>query len=198
MPQVLFIIGMVALLLAFVALVVTLMLFIRLKIPAVIGELTGQTATAEIARIRAEGISRQAKGRSLQSIIGQETGSGSFDLQKLGLQTSGVLGHKEDLTGRIEDRPGHGDSGDRGTVLLSPADNAIPAEPMTELLRPNAVPTEPMTELLQAYAVPPRGDSRTVPLSPTEPMTELLQPNAVPAEPMTELLGEDPRDGAGR
>ncbi|MDR0458993.1 MAG: hypothetical protein LBG68_00815 [Coriobacteriales bacterium] len=158
MPQVLFIVGVVALLLAFVALVVTLMLFIRLKIPAVIGELTGQTATAEIARIRAEGISRQAKGRSLQSIIGQETGSGSFDLQKLGLQTSGRLSTGFSGEG-VESHP----LNPAPSQLSIPTTQAAWAEPMTELLTEHRTMAEPMTELLEANTVW------------VEPMTELLK-----------------------
>ena len=68
----------------FVALAVVL--FFVFDIRAVIGELTGKTATAEIARIREQGVTRQYKGRTLQSIVLDEQGvSTDFSLDKLKL-----------------------------------------------------------------------------------------------------------------
>jgi hypothetical protein len=56
--------------LAFLALVGTAILFFVLDIRGIVGELTGKTATAAIAKIREEGAYRQQKGRSLASIVG--------------------------------------------------------------------------------------------------------------------------------
>jgi hypothetical protein len=80
------IITIVAFVLSVLFAVGALVLFFRFRIRDVIGELTGKTATEEIAKIREQGITRQGKARSLQVIIGiQGTDSGSFNLEKLGL-----------------------------------------------------------------------------------------------------------------
>lgn len=72
--------------LAVVFLAVGVALFFILDIRSVIGELTGKTATTEIARIREQGTTRQYKGRSLQSIVLDSDGaSADFSLDKLDL-----------------------------------------------------------------------------------------------------------------
>jgi hypothetical protein len=61
-------------------------LFFAFRMRSVIGELTGKTATNEIAKIREQGVGRQHKGRSLQSIVsaaGSGSGSMDFSLEQL-------------------------------------------------------------------------------------------------------------------
>jgi hypothetical protein len=173
MPQTLMSISVTSFTLSVVAAITALVLFFRLRIKSVIGELTGKTATAEIARIRAEGISRQAKGRSLQSIIGQENGSNSFDLKKLGLQDeqdAQVLPVAEamqttqsaqlaQLAQSVEaDSMLQASQSDQVSLQTELLGNDSTAEPMTEALSQSKPADEPMTELLQAS-------------QPTEPMT---------------------------
>jgi len=106
--------------------VAAVVFFFRLKIREIIREMTGKTASAEIARIREQGITRQGRARSLQSII-DATGTDNtlFSVEKLDLAANEPM-----------------------TVILSPQ---TPAEPMTELLDTGS-PAEPMTELLVTEA----------------------------------------------
>ena len=74
--------------LAVVFLAVAIVLFVVFDIRGVVGELTGRTATTEIAKIREQGTTRQYKGKSLQSIIlDDSTGSTDFSLDKLDFNT---------------------------------------------------------------------------------------------------------------
>jgi hypothetical protein len=75
--------------LAVVFLALGIFLFIIFDVRAVIGELTGKTATTEIARIREQGATRQYKGRSLQSIVlNTDTGPIAFSFDKLSLEAA--------------------------------------------------------------------------------------------------------------
>ena len=98
-----------------IAFIVAITLFFRLRIKEVYLELTGKTATAEIARIREQGIVRQSKGRSLLSVIGETTDNNSFDLDKIGF-----AGSPEPMT----------------ELLGSEVGGESKHEPMTELLEP--------------------------------------------------------------
>ena len=69
MAETLFTIGIVCLAFAGVGLILTAFLFIKLRIPSVIAELTGKTAKDAIKRMRAESNLREHGGRSLQSIM---------------------------------------------------------------------------------------------------------------------------------
>lgn len=72
--------------LAVLLVAIALVFFIVFDIRAVVGELTGKTATSEIARLRSEGMSQKHKGRSLQSIIDSKSmDTTDFSLDKLNM-----------------------------------------------------------------------------------------------------------------
>ena len=90
MAETLFTIGVVCLILAGVGLILTVFLFIKLRIPAVIAELTGKTAIDAIYRMRTESNLREHGGRSLQSILdGVDTGDSSQHPGKNGKSAKG-------------------------------------------------------------------------------------------------------------
>jgi len=90
MAETLYTIGIVCLIIAGIGLIFTISLFVRLRIPDVIAELTGKTAIEAIKRIRAENNLREHGGRSLQSILdGAETANSSHHVEKNGKSTKG-------------------------------------------------------------------------------------------------------------
>jgi len=90
MAETLFTIGIVCLSIAGVGLIFTVVLFVKLRIPSVVGELTGKTAKDAIKRIRTENNLREHGGRSLQSILdGVKTDSSQHHPEKNGKSTKG-------------------------------------------------------------------------------------------------------------
>jgi len=86
MAELLEILSYSAFILSVVALALAVVFFIAFDIKAVVGELSGKTATEAIAKIREQGVTRKYKGRSLQSIVLEEgTDTGDFSLEKLAL-----------------------------------------------------------------------------------------------------------------
>ncbi len=79
----------VSFILAVVLAAAGILIFFVLDIRAVVGELSGKTATSEIARIREEGTSRTHRARSLQSIVlDKGTESADFSVEGLGIKAA--------------------------------------------------------------------------------------------------------------
>ncbi|MCL2136259.1 MAG: hypothetical protein FWH40_01845 [Coriobacteriia bacterium] len=136
-------------------------IFFRFRIKDVYAELSGKSATDEIARLREQGLVRQSRGRSLESIMGNQNlaDSGSFDLARLGIYQHGSI---------------------------QSANAGYQSEPVTTFLQHEAV-NEPLTEMLgQTGPVEPLTELLAPPIS-QEPMTELLSPGNTD-EPLTEFL----------
>jgi len=89
--------------------------FFIFDVRAIIGELTGKTATTAIAKIRKQGIVRKYKGRTLQSIVleGKEY-SADFSLEKLSFGKE-----EESLSERATCLLALEEVSEEGTVLLA-------------------------------------------------------------------------------
>ncbi len=167
-------------------------LFFVLDIRGVVGELTGKTATREIARIREEATTRRHKGKTLQSIVlDSDTGSTGFSIERLGLAdmseeltsqpAEGASVSTEDLTTVLSEDT----STEEMTMVLS---ETTSAEEMTTVLSED-IPAEEMTTVL-SEDTPAEDQTVLTDVAATEDMTTVLSGDTS-SEDMTTVLSKD-------
>lgn len=146
MASILQILATVSFVLTVVLLALAIFLFFVLDIRSVIEELTGKTATVEIARIREQGATRKHKARSLQSIVFEDShDSTDFSLGKLNLGATEEA--SEQMTILLDEDSM--DTSEQMTVLLA-EDKISPetSEEMTVLLADESLDTSEQATIL--------------------------------------------------